>query len=79
MPVPIPEIEHGQLYEGDCYIALDNHEDNGATLIVVGKGGRIGFCLFALARYDYRQHTPTSLLFLRINVMTVSFYFASML
>lgn len=29
MPVPIPEAEHGNLYEGDCYIALDNHEDPG--------------------------------------------------
>jgi hypothetical protein len=29
MPVPIPEVEHGNLYEGDCYIALDNHEDPG--------------------------------------------------
>lgn len=29
LPVSIPEIEHGHLYEGDCYIALKNSEDAG--------------------------------------------------
>ncbi len=29
LPVPIPAAEHGQFYEGDCYLVLDNHENEG--------------------------------------------------